>query len=148
MSDEAALRKAIQAALAEVYLTPDGAVDWQQTECADASRAMDVLAAAWHALAEPAPAVESICLRRAGRAVAPEIPPEIDQDAAADHRIAEAARVWAKARDSWAEWCEDCSDCDETEGPGCVPGLDKAQALDDAEAALIQALGGDVVPDA
>ena len=68
---EAALRAAIEAALAEVHLTPDGAVDWRQTECTDASRAVDALAAAWHALAEPAPAVESICLRRAGRAVAP-----------------------------------------------------------------------------
>ena len=56
MSDEAALRKAIQAALAEVYLTPDGAVDWQQTECADASRAMDVLANGWRALADQSPA--------------------------------------------------------------------------------------------
>ena len=44
----------IQSALDEVRLTPEGGVDWRQTGVTDAARAVDALAAAWRALAEPA----------------------------------------------------------------------------------------------
>ncbi len=53
---EAALSALVQSALAEVHLTPEGAVDWRQTECTDASRAVDALANGWRALADQSPA--------------------------------------------------------------------------------------------
>lgn len=200
MSDEAALRKAIQAALAEVYLTPDGAVDWQQTECADASRAMDVLAAAWHALSEPVPAVpqaassgptgqvaggriacptcggteglvvglpgalscpqcqsgvfappgvaEVVALQNAANAYRP-AGGCVDAPATADHRIAEAARAWARAVNAWMRHCVDsndetaCPKCDIALGPraDCPQGTALQWAVGKAEDTLREAVG-------
>ncbi len=66
--------------------------------------------------------------------------------ASADHRIAEAARAWVRARAAWVDHCEECSCCDEEGGAGdaCLDGAELAGAWCEAmDAALMQALGGE-----
>ena len=228
---EKAQREAVEAALAEVRLLPDGRVDWSQTAITDATRAVDALAGAWRGLnastmpramptasraivwrkaatiaariyargvdayrgdewdafsseelrevaalvddgerrparpVQPAQAgptgqvaggriacptcggTEGLVLGMPGGVSCPRCRTGIyaipDPDpASADHRIAEAARAWVRARAAWVDHCEECSCCDEEGGAGdaCLAGAEFADSWGEAVAALIQAL--------
>ena len=228
---EKAQREAVEAALAEVRLLPDGRVDWSQTAITDATRAVDALAGAWRGLnastmpramptasraivwrkaatiaariyahgveayrgdewdafsseelrevasledggerrparpVQPAQAgatgrvaggrvacptcggTEGVVLGMPGGVSCPRCRTGIyaipDPDpASADHRIAEAARAWVRARAAWVDHCEECSCCDEEGGAGdaCLAGAEFADSWGEAVAALIQAL--------